>query len=459
MAGATLLGLAMFATLFLGTILAVFLTLGAVRGDAERGPAAAAARAAGLARARCCSAATPPPRRSAPAYVIAVFLAATVITRVDRRLVAGPRRRARARARARRSPSSRRCRWPARSFLSATANGIAVFMVFGAGPGRRAARPDRRGARLGHAAERRRRRELGCCRSRRLYQAALARPDRRHGRLHAAGDRPRPVRRRAVRPASGCGCGRSCTSGSSGRGLCEASPGETYEAPVRPGRRLHRHPVRRQPGGGGARRRRPRHRGDAALRELDEPVGDDVRAAAGGRAAPTTASASSRRSPSCRSPATRRSAPATPGSRAASTTGDDRSCRSAPPASSPSAARPSGLAFAAPPLIRSGPVEEALIGEIAGALGISRAEIVDAQWADNGPGWVAVLLENAEAVLAHPPELHRARHRRRRPASGRRARGDRGARVLPQGRLDRRGPGDRQPQRLAGRVAARHGRG
>ena len=36
-AGATLLGLSMFATLFLGAILAVFLTLGAVRGDAERG--------------------------------------------------------------------------------------------------------------------------------------------------------------------------------------------------------------------------------------------------------------------------------------------------------------------------------------------------------------------------------------------------------------------------------------
>lgn len=35
--GATLLGLAMFATLFLGTVLAVFLTLGAVRGDADRG--------------------------------------------------------------------------------------------------------------------------------------------------------------------------------------------------------------------------------------------------------------------------------------------------------------------------------------------------------------------------------------------------------------------------------------
>jgi Cu-processing system permease protein len=36
-AGATVFGLAMFAILFLGTILAVFLTLGAVRGDAERG--------------------------------------------------------------------------------------------------------------------------------------------------------------------------------------------------------------------------------------------------------------------------------------------------------------------------------------------------------------------------------------------------------------------------------------
>ena len=35
--GATVFGLAMFGTLFLGTVLAVFLTLGVVRGDAERG--------------------------------------------------------------------------------------------------------------------------------------------------------------------------------------------------------------------------------------------------------------------------------------------------------------------------------------------------------------------------------------------------------------------------------------
>lgn len=37
LAGGTLLGLAMFVALFLGVVLAVFLTLGAVRGDAERG--------------------------------------------------------------------------------------------------------------------------------------------------------------------------------------------------------------------------------------------------------------------------------------------------------------------------------------------------------------------------------------------------------------------------------------
>jgi len=62
-----------------------------------------------------------------------------------------------------------------------------------------------------------------------------------------------------------------------------------------------------------------------------------------------------------------------------------------------------GLAFAAPPLIRSGPVEEPLLEYVASVLGIERAEILDAEWADNGPGWVAVLLESAEAVLALRP--------------------------------------------------------
>jgi PhzF family phenazine biosynthesis protein len=62
-----------------------------------------------------------------------------------------------------------------------------------------------------------------------------------------------------------------------------------------------------------------------------------------------------------------------------------------------------GLAFAAPPLIRSGPVEESLVRHIADALNIEREAIVDATWADNGPGWVAILLADADAVLALRP--------------------------------------------------------
>jgi PhzF family phenazine biosynthesis protein len=64
----------------------------------------------------------------------------------------------------------------------------------------------------------------------------------------------------------------------------------------------------------------------------------------------------------------------------------------------------SDLSFAAPPLIRSGPVDEAKVAEIVTVLRIERDAIVDVQWADNGPGWVAVLLESADAVLALEPE-------------------------------------------------------
>jgi PhzF family phenazine biosynthesis protein len=62
-----------------------------------------------------------------------------------------------------------------------------------------------------------------------------------------------------------------------------------------------------------------------------------------------------------------------------------------------------GLAFAAPPRLREGPVDEPLARHIADVLRISRSDIVDLQWADNGPGWVAVLLASADAVLAVKP--------------------------------------------------------
>lgn len=130
-AGGILLGLAMFAILFLGAVLAVFLTLGAVRGDAERGllqpilvrpisrPAVLAGRF--LAAAVVCG-----------AYVIVMFLASSAITRwagdwwPDRVVVpalgmAGAVALIAALA------------VLGSVYLSGTANGIAVFMLFGGG--------------------------------------------------------------------------------------------------------------------------------------------------------------------------------------------------------------------------------------------------------------------------------------------------------------------------------------
>jgi len=129
--GSTLLGLSMFTTLFLGAVLAAFLTLGAVRGDAESGllqplvvrPVGRDALLAGrfAAAAAVCA-----------GYVLAVYAASVLITGA-----AGGW-------------------WPDRVvspglglalgvvviaglsllgsvFLASTANGIAVFMLFGGG--------------------------------------------------------------------------------------------------------------------------------------------------------------------------------------------------------------------------------------------------------------------------------------------------------------------------------------
>jgi PhzF family phenazine biosynthesis protein len=62
------------------------------------------------------------------------------------------------------------------------------------------------------------------------------------------------------------------------------------------------------------------------------------------------------------------------------------------------------LAFAAPPLLRSGPVDEADVQHVADLLRIDRDRIVDAEWTDNGPGWVSVLLASADEVLAIRPD-------------------------------------------------------
>ena len=129
--GATLLGLSMFATLFLGAILAVFLTLGAVRGDAERGllqpllvrPISRATFLLGrfVAAGSVCA-----------AYVIVVFLASAVITHVfidwwpDQVLVPALELGAGVAIIAALALGGS-------VVLSSTANGIAIFMLFGAG--------------------------------------------------------------------------------------------------------------------------------------------------------------------------------------------------------------------------------------------------------------------------------------------------------------------------------------
>jgi len=63
------------------------------------------------------------------------------------------------------------------------------------------------------------------------------------------------------------------------------------------------------------------------------------------------------------------------------------------------------LAFAAPPLIRSGPIDPEDLGRMCRVLAISPDDVVAAEWVDNGPGWAAVLLESAEAVLALEPDF------------------------------------------------------
>lgn len=65
------------------------------------------------------------------------------------------------------------------------------------------------------------------------------------------------------------------------------------------------------------------------------------------------------------------------------------------------------LAFAAPPLVRSGPVERADLDAALSVLGVSAVDVVDAVWIDNGPGWIGVLLADADAdaVRALEPDL------------------------------------------------------
>jgi ABC-2 type transport system permease protein len=131
LAGATLLGLAMFGTLFLGAVLAVFLTLSAVRGDGETGllqplivrPLGRNQYLAGRFLAAAAVAFT---------YVGVVYAGAVIITGItgdwwpDRPVAAGLRLALAMVVVAGLSLLGS-------IFLSSIANGIGVLMIFGAG--------------------------------------------------------------------------------------------------------------------------------------------------------------------------------------------------------------------------------------------------------------------------------------------------------------------------------------
>lgn len=65
---------------------------------------------------------------------------------------------------------------------------------------------------------------------------------------------------------------------------------------------------------------------------------------------------------------------------------------------------PNGFAFAAPELVRKGPVAHDTLRRVATTLGVSVSQVRDSQWVDNGPGWLGILLEDADAVKRLRPD-------------------------------------------------------
>jgi len=62
------------------------------------------------------------------------------------------------------------------------------------------------------------------------------------------------------------------------------------------------------------------------------------------------------------------------------------------------------LAFTAPALLRSGPVDGALLERVRLGMGLDERSIVDARWVDNGAGWMALRLKDRASVLALKPD-------------------------------------------------------
>ncbi len=64
-----------------------------------------------------------------------------------------------------------------------------------------------------------------------------------------------------------------------------------------------------------------------------------------------------------------------------------------------------GLAFAAPPMRRTGAIDDADLATFSAGLGVTPEQVIAHQWVDNGPGWAVVQLATAAEVLALEPDL------------------------------------------------------
>ncbi|MBT9370992.1 PhzF family phenazine biosynthesis protein [Rhizobium sp. CSW-27] len=65
------------------------------------------------------------------------------------------------------------------------------------------------------------------------------------------------------------------------------------------------------------------------------------------------------------------------------------------------------LTFQAPPMLRTGPVDAVMLARVMEGLGLPREEALAAEWVDNGPGWMAVLLSSRQTVLSVTPDFQR----------------------------------------------------
>ena len=65
------------------------------------------------------------------------------------------------------------------------------------------------------------------------------------------------------------------------------------------------------------------------------------------------------------------------------------------------------LSFAAPPMLQSGEVDADVAEAVLQVLGLDAGSVVEMNWIDNGPGWIGVLLEDRDAVLAVEPDITR----------------------------------------------------